>query len=93
MRKILIKAKPGAKEAYVKKLGGGGLFDGHANLRIGTKIRMEPDFIVAVKERAVQGKANRAIESALAAYFKVPISSVTIVSGHTAREKMVEIGD
>ncbi len=90
--KIFVKAKPGAKAAYVKKIGGDGLFEGHTNIRIGTNIRMgENYFVVAVKEPAIEGKANCAIEKALAEYFKIPGSRVKIVSGQKSREKIAEI--
>ncbi len=49
------------------------------------------NFIVSVKEPPVQGKANLAIRNALAVYFKVGTSSVKIISGHTSRNKIVEI--
>ena len=78
---LSITAKPGSKIAYVKKIGGGGLFGKPS----------DEVFIVAVREPAKEGKANRAIEKALAAYFKVPVSRVRIVSGHAARKKIVEI--
>ena len=48
-------------------------------------------FVVAVKERAVDGKANRAIEKALAEHFGVSPSSVRIITGHASREKTVDI--
>ncbi|MBI4225239.1 MAG: DUF167 domain-containing protein [Candidatus Sungbacteria bacterium] len=51
----------------------------------------ETHFTVAVKEPPVQGKANRAIIKALAAYFNVPAWRVSIVSGHTSRQKVIEI--
>lgn len=46
---------------------------------------------VAVKAPPRDGKANEAVIAALAAHFHVPKSQVTIVSGHTARRKVVEI--
>lgn len=78
--KIMISAKPGAKKAYIKE-DDGGLFN-KADQR---------HFTVAVTARAVQGAANRAIEEALAAYFKVAPSHVRIVAGQTARKKIAEI--
>lgn len=48
-------------------------------------------FVVAVKEPPVDGKANAAIEKALANYFDVSKSRVHIVSGHSAKQKIVEI--
>lgn len=52
----------------------------------------ENNFIVAVKEPAKEGRANWAIEKALARYFKVPPAQVRILSGRTSRYKVVEIG-
>ena len=51
----------------------------------------ENHFVVAVKEPPVGGKANEAIVRALAEYFKIPKSQVRITSGHTSRQKVVEI--
>jgi uncharacterized protein (TIGR00251 family) len=76
--KIRVKAKPGAREEKVEKLPSEGT---------------EMTFTVAVKEPPVQGKANKAIEKALAKYFGVPEFKVVIVSGHTSRQKIVEIAD
>lgn len=80
--KIQVKAKPGAKHAEVRVEKTEGLFTKGG----------EPRFTVAVKEPAVDGRANRAIAEALAEYFKVPVSRVRIVSGFTSREKVVEVG-
>ena len=51
----------------------------------------EKDFIVKVKEPPVDGRANAAVIIALAGYFNVPPSSVNIISGHTSRQKIIEI--
>lgn len=48
-------------------------------------------FVVSVKAPPVQGMANRAIIKLLADYFKTDISRVRIVSGATARNKVIEI--
>ncbi|MBN9607316.1 MAG: DUF167 domain-containing protein [Actinomycetales bacterium] len=48
--------------------------------------------IVAVRERAVEGAANSAVERALAEHFGLPRSRVEIVRGHTARIKTVRVG-
>jgi uncharacterized protein YggU (UPF0235/DUF167 family) len=77
--KIFVRAKPGVKKVYVKETTD--LFEKKG----------ERHFVVAVNERAVDGKANRAIEHALAEYFDVPASRVRIVSGQTAKGKIVEI--
>ncbi len=49
------------------------------------------EFLVSVKEPAEEGKANVAIIKALARYFKVPTTSVKIVSGRASRKKRIEI--
>jgi uncharacterized protein (TIGR00251 family) len=51
----------------------------------------EQNYVVAVKEPPVQGKANNAIRNALAVYFKVGSSQVKIISGYISRNKIIEI--
>ena len=70
--KIFVKAKPGAKEAFIKKIS-------------------ETNFEIAVKELPVKGKANEAIISSLADYFKVSKSKIKIISGWASRQKVIEI--
>lgn len=48
------------------------------------------NFTVSVKDPPVQGRANRAIVKILSDYFHTP--NVRIVSGHSSRRKIVEIG-
>ena len=48
-------------------------------------------FRVAVRERAQEGEANRAIEAALARHFGVARTRVRVVSGHAGRRKLVAI--
>ncbi len=82
--KILVKAKPGSKRAYIKEEPQG-LFvqnDAHGPLR---------RFTVAVTERAVEGRANGAIISAVADHFGVARSRVRITAGFHGKEKTVEI--
>ncbi|HVM77076.1 MAG TPA: DUF167 domain-containing protein [Candidatus Paceibacterota bacterium] len=78
--KILVRAKPGAKAPRIEEITG--LFEAKG----------ERQFVIAVKEPAKEGKANRAIERALSEYFNVPVSQIRIVSGETRRDKVVEIG-
>jgi uncharacterized protein len=52
----------------------------------------EKHFIVSVKEPPVDDKANEAIIKALAGYFKITAYQIRIVSGHTAKKKMIELG-
>ena len=77
--KIFVRAKPGVKKAYIKETTD--LFEKNG----------ERHFVVAVAERAIDGKANRAIEYAFAEYFGVSASHVRIVAGQTAKEKVVEV--
>ena len=51
----------------------------------------ETNFVVAVKEPAKEGRANWAVERALAQHFKVSPSQVRIISGQKSRQKLVEI--
>jgi len=51
----------------------------------------ETEYVVSVKEPPVKGKANDAIRNALAVYFKTGSSFVKIISGHTSRNKVIEI--
>lgn len=46
---------------------------------------------VFVRERAVDGAANKGVESALAAHFGIPPSRVRILRGHASRIKRVEV--
>ena len=78
--KIFVCAKPGFKKTYVKETTD--LFAGKNG---------ERHFVVAVAERAADGKANRAIERSLAEYFGVAALRVRIMAGQTTKEKIVEI--
>ena len=49
------------------------------------------NYVVSVKEPPIKGKANDAVRNALAVYFKTGSSYVRIVSGHTSRNKVIEI--
>lgn len=48
-------------------------------------------FVIVTKAAAVDGKANRAVVRLLAKHFGVRQRLVRIVSGHTAKLKIVEI--
>ena len=50
-------------------------------------------FKVSVKAPAKEGKANIALIRFLARHFKIPQSSISILSGLTAKIKIVEIAD
>ena len=51
----------------------------------------ETHFVVAVTEPPVEGRANGAIVRALAEHFGVSSQNVRIVSGHTSRQKIVDV--
>jgi len=51
----------------------------------------ETNLLVAVKEPAIKGRANMAIQKALAEYFKVSPSQIVLVSGFSSKNKIFEI--
>lgn len=48
-------------------------------------------FIVSVKEQPSDGKANVAIQRALADYFHIPRANIAIISGLSSRQKIIEL--
>lgn len=48
-------------------------------------------FLVVVKARPEKGKANLAVQKAIAGHFGVSVSRIKIVSGATSKEKILEI--
>lgn len=48
-------------------------------------------FDIRVKEPAVDDKANRAIVKAVARYFSVPPSAVSLLRGHSGRHKILDV--
>ncbi|MDR3417747.1 MAG: DUF167 domain-containing protein [Nevskia sp.] len=46
---------------------------------------------VSVRAAPERGKANEAVEALLAEVLELPRSAVTVVAGHTARNKRLEI--
>lgn len=53
--------------------------------------RDESTLVVAVRERAVDGKANAAVVEAVATWLRIPPSRVAIVGGTSARTKRLTI--
>lgn len=51
----------------------------------------ETHFVVAVKERPTDGKANAAIGKAIARHFQITVSQVRLTSGGASRFKTFEI--
>jgi hypothetical protein len=46
---------------------------------------------VRVKARAREGEANEAVTRVVARHFRIPRTSVRIVSGHKSRSKLLEL--
>jgi uncharacterized protein YggU (UPF0235/DUF167 family) len=51
--------------------------------------RREADVVVAVRERAIDGRANEAVVRAVAAWLDLAPSRVTLLRGATARRKLL----
>lgn len=51
----------------------------------------DADLVVFVRERAIDGKANAAVERTVAEHLGVPKSRARIVRGHAARIKVVRV--
>lgn len=51
----------------------------------------ERDFLIWVKEKPQEGKANQAVIRVLAEYFGVLKSEVILLKGQTSREKVFEV--
>lgn len=81
--KILVKVKPNSKKKAVERVT-------QATLDLGLKKEMDV-YKVSVKEPPVDGKANKAVLKALAEYFDVSQSEVSLVSGTTSKNKIFEI--
>lgn len=83
--KIIVKAKPNAKEEKVKKVS-------QSTLGLGDTKREEDIYEVSVKEPPINGRANAAIARALAEHFGLAPSRVRLISGQTSKRKIFEIG-
>ena len=81
--RIAIRVKPGASRTKV-----GGVYPAQGGAH-GT----EGALVVAVQERAVDGKATAAALKALAAALDVPGRKIRLVSGAASRDKIVEVLD
>lgn len=51
----------------------------------------EKTLVVKIREKPVDGEANKWLIEALSEFFDVPKSRIHIVLGHTSREKVVEV--
>lgn len=52
---------------------------------------LDGSYVVRVNARPVEGEANTRIIELLAEYFKVPKKSITILSGHSSKKKIIQI--
>jgi uncharacterized protein YggU (UPF0235/DUF167 family) len=77
--KIFVTAKPNSNEEKIEK--NGSLNDAKSGAH----------FLISVTEPPIKGLANRAIEKVLSEYFKVPFSSVRLISGFSSKQKTFEI--
>jgi len=48
-------------------------------------------FVVDVTARPERGRANDAVLKALAEHLDIPVSRISIISGHTAKKKIAKI--
>ncbi len=64
---------------------------GASRPRIGGAHGEPAELIVAVRETAESGRANAAIEAAIATEFDIPPSMVDVKSGHAGRKKIVSL--
>ncbi|HEY5549688.1 MAG TPA: DUF167 domain-containing protein [Candidatus Saccharimonadales bacterium] len=52
---------------------------------------IDGSLLVYVREPAVEGKANRAVQELLADYYNVPKRNVQMISGYKSRTKQFQI--
>jgi uncharacterized protein len=74
--RVAVRVRPGARAERV-----GGRWDG----------RRGPALLIAVRARAVDGAANRAVVAAIAAAFDLPRSAVEVTAGERSRDKLVAL--
>lgn len=53
----------------------------------------DTNFIIWIREKPVEGKANEAVRKALAEYFGATKSRITLIKGQTSKQKIFEIND
>lgn len=75
--RIHVSIVPGSKKESVEKEG--------------EDIYGHPVYKVKTSAKPIDGEANKAMVDQLAEYFAVPKRNVEIVSGHTSRQKIIDI--
>jgi len=53
--------------------------------------KSEDSFEIWVKEKPIQGQANRAVISALVGYLKIPQENIRLIKGFKQRNKIFQI--
>jgi uncharacterized protein YggU (UPF0235/DUF167 family) len=59
--------------------------------QVGGAVGDPPRLVVQVSEQAVDGKATEAARKAVAKAFGLKLAQVTLITGHTSRDKVLEI--
>jgi uncharacterized protein (TIGR00251 family) len=63
-----------------------------ANSKVETVKQVGPsDYVIKVREKAVEGRANAAVIALLSSHFNVKKSCVSIIKGTKSRAKTIEI--
>jgi len=87
--KISVTVKPNSKVESVELLEvGKSLF---TNTNTNTNNEELNSYMVRVRAPPTEGKANERVVELLAKHFKVPKSSITLVSGFKSKKKIIEI--
>lgn len=79
--KIFVKVKSGSKENKITP----------PPLKLLKTEEEKEYFVVSVKERPVQGMANKAVAKLLAEYFGVPRTKIILVKGEKSKTKTYQI--
>lgn len=82
--KIIVKAKTKAKVEKVERIT-------QPSLGLGENKDEPVTYKVSVKEAPIDGRANEAIIKALANYFDVSPSNITLITGQTSKQKVFMI--
>jgi hypothetical protein len=82
--KIIVKAKTKAKVEKVERIT-------QPTLDLEKNKTETIIYKVSVKEAPVDGRANEAIIKALAKYFDISPSSISLITGQTSKQKVFEI--
>ncbi|MFA6321712.1 MAG: DUF167 domain-containing protein [Candidatus Omnitrophota bacterium] len=51
----------------------------------------ENQYVLRVKEKAVEGRANKAVVELLSEYFNIPKSAISIAGGFKSKNKLIAI--